>query len=278
MSVLGAVGVVSEGIREESTLMRALIELIVWLLPASATKNRVLRIFGHTIAPTATIGPCLVTSLKRADLADGASIGAFTTIRGLSLLKMGKDAGIGSFNWISAHPLYQEHFDGAGTLGMRDGAVMTSRHYIDCSGTVELGYFTVIGGHRTTILTHEANIHEPVQNVGRVSLGARSALLTNCVLLTGTHLPPRSIVAAQATLLAKSTAAGRQGLYAGTPAKWISEIDSGPGTSLGRTEKDLSEARQLESLGISDDPALDDHEIPTRVANAGDFAHGKPCA
>ncbi|MGV9860907.1 acyltransferase [Gordonia sp. NPDC003425] len=258
--------------------MRALLELLSWMLPASTRKNHILRLLGHSIAPTARISPCLVLSLKRAELADGAFIGAFSTIRGLALLKMEKDAGVGSFNWISAHPLYQKQLDGAGTLAMREGAVVTSRHYIDCSGTVELGYMTVVGGHRTTILTHEADIHEPVQNVGRVSLGARSGLLTNCVVLVGAHIPPLSVVAAQSTVLASSTASGRLGIYAGTPARWIGELDARPGTTLGRKERDIWEARQIEPLGVSDDPALGDPDGEMSLASPADPSTGEPWA
>ncbi len=211
---------------------------------------------GHEIHRDAIVGPCIVLSLKHARMSRGARLGPFNVIRSVALVELREDADIGSFNWISAHPMYQGLFPGAGTFAMRSQAAVTSRHYIDCSGTVELGHFCVLAGHRTTILTHEASLSAPIQQVGKVTVGARSAVFTNSVLLMGTRVPPGSIVAAHATVTGDSTRKGEPGLYAGTPARRIADVPCGPGTALGRDTRDISAAEVTEPLGISDAPEL----------------------
>ncbi len=197
------------------------IELLVWLLPSSALKNKVLRMFGHDISPAARIGPVLALNVGRAVIGRGATIAALNIFRSLRLLKMGDGATMGSFNTISAHPAYQALHSDVGSLIMGDGAIITSRHNVDCSGIVRIGDMSAIAGRRTTILSHEIDIALNVQAAGRVIIGERSVVLTNCLVLKGAILPPHSLLIANSTLIRSRELNPAPGIFGGSPAEFI---------------------------------------------------------
>ena len=201
--------------------MKKRIEMLVWLLPSSTLKNRLLRIFGHDIAPSARIGPLLAVNVGRAVVGERATIGPLNIFRSLRLLKVGDGATIGSLNTISAHPAYQALHPDVGSLVMGDGAIITSRHNIDCSGKVAIGDMSGIAGQRTTILSHEIDIMLNVQSAGWVTIGERSVVLTNCLVLKGAVLPPHSLLVANSMLSRPRTANPAPGIYGGSPAEFI---------------------------------------------------------
>lgn len=82
-------------------------ELIVWLLPAGVLKNKLLRMLGHDVAPSAHIGPVLAMNVGHAVIGNGSTIAALNVFRSLRLLKLGDGVTVGSFNMISAHLAYQ---------------------------------------------------------------------------------------------------------------------------------------------------------------------------
>lgn len=206
-----------------------MIESLVWLLPGSALKNRLLRMFGHDISPSARIGPVVALNIDCAVIGDGATIAALNVFRSLRLLKMGDAATMGSLNMVSAHPAYQALHPDVGSLTMGDGAAITSRHNLDCSGIVRLGDMSAIAGQRTTILTHEIDITVNVQSAGRVLIGERSAVLTNCLVLKGAILPPYSLLTANSMLIRTRELDPAPGIYSGSPAQFIraNPIDDG---------------------------------------------------
>jgi acetyltransferase-like isoleucine patch superfamily enzyme len=206
-----------------------MMESLVWLLPSSALKNRLLRMFGHDISPSARIGPVLALNVGCAVIGEGATIAALNVFRSLRLLKMGDAATMGSFNMISAHPAYQALHPDVGSLAMGHGAAITSRHNVDCSGIVRLGDMSAVAGQRTTILTHEIDITMNVQSAGRVLIGERSAVLTNCLVLKGAILPSYSLLTANSMLIRTRELDPAPGIYGGSPAQFIrsNPIDDG---------------------------------------------------
>jgi acetyltransferase-like isoleucine patch superfamily enzyme len=227
--------------------------MLVWLLPGSELKNKLLRMFGHDIAPSARIGPVLALNVGRAVVGEDTTIAALNTFRSLRLLKMGNGATMGSFNMISAHPAYQALDPDVGCLTMGNGAIMTSRHYVDCSGIVQTGDFSSISGQRTTILSHELNLSENVQTAGHVILGDRSVLSTNCVVLKGAILPPLSALAANSTLTRAKDPNPAPGIYAGSPAKYIKSIPPSSESWYERQESVTTELRVDPRLGLVSD-------------------------
>lgn len=209
-----------------------MIELLVWLLPSSALKNKLLRMFGHDICPSARIGPVLALNVGCAVIGQGATIAALNIFRSLRLLKMGDGATLGSFNMISAHPAYQALHPDVGSLIMGDGAAITSRHNVDCSGIVRIGDMSAVAGQRTTILSHEIDITVNLQSAGQVTIGERSAVLTNCLLLKGAILPSYSLLTANSMLIRSRELNPAPGIYEGSPAQFIRSNPSDDGESL----------------------------------------------
>lgn len=197
------------------------IELLVWLLPGSPLKNKMLRRFGHDVSPAARIGPVLALNVGRAVIGRDAKIAALNIFRSLRLLQMGEGATLGSFNMISAHPAYQALDPEVGSLIMGDGAAVTSRHNFDCSGIVRIGDMSAVAGQRTTILSHEIDIMRNIQSAGQVVIGERSAVLTNCLVLKGAVLPPYSLLIASSTLIRSRELNPAPGIYGGSPAQFI---------------------------------------------------------
>lgn len=211
------------------------IETLVWLLPGCSLKNRLLRIFGHDVSATAHIGPVLVANVRRAVIGSGAKISALNVFRSLRLLSMGDGATIGSFNTVSAHPAYQSMHPEVGSLIMGDGAAITNRHYVDCSGIIRMGEMSAVAGQRSTILTHEIDIALNVQSAGQVSIGERSAVLTNCLVLKGAVLPTHSLLIANSTLTRSRELRPAPGIYGGSPAQFIRSNPADPESWFERT-------------------------------------------
>jgi len=219
------------------------IEILVWLLPSCALKSKLLRMFGHDIAPSARIGPVLALNVGRAVIGQGTTIAALNIFRSLRLLKMGDGATMGSLNTISAHPAYQALHADVGSLIMGDGAIITSRHNVDCSGIVRIGDMSGIAGQRTTILSHEIDIMLNVQSAGRVTIGERSVVLTNCLVLKGAILPPQSLLIANSTLIRARKTNPAPGIYGGSPAEFIRSNPLDGGSWFERKESATTKLR-----------------------------------
>ena len=111
----------------------AMIQILFWLLPASRLKNRLLRMFGHDIHPSAHIGPNLVVGVVKFEIGQTAAIGPFNVFRGLGLMSLSEYSIVNSWNWISAHPVYRNVDSNAGTLFLGTCARIGSRNYLDAS-------------------------------------------------------------------------------------------------------------------------------------------------
>ncbi|OBB44628.1 hypothetical protein A5752_03570 [Mycobacterium sp. 852002-51961_SCH5331710] len=220
-----------------------MIEILVWLLPGSALKNKVLRMFGHEISPEARIGPVLALNVGHAVIGSGSTIAALNIFRSLRLLKLGDGATMGSLNTISAHPAYQALHTDVGSLIMGDGAAITSRHNLDCSGIVRIGDMSAVAGQRTTILTHEIDLTLNVQSAGQVVIGERSAVLTNCLVLKGAVLPSHSLLIANSTLSRSRELNPAAGIYGGSPAEFIRSNPVDSGSWFERTESATTRLR-----------------------------------
>lgn len=142
------------------------------------------------------------------------------TVRGLSNLWLDDYAVIESWNWISAHPVYQGVDPDSGTLFVGVRGKLGSRNYIDCSGTVVVRSFGTVGGQRCLLHTHEPDFENDRQTVGRITVGRHAYVGSGAVLLKDAFLPDKSILAANSTMTAKSSADEKPGLYAGSPATW----------------------------------------------------------
>jgi carbonic anhydrase/acetyltransferase-like protein (isoleucine patch superfamily) len=154
----------------------------------------------------------------------GASIGGRNTITNVNHLRMGEGASIGSGNMVKGwwdHPT-QPLSERNPSLVLGDHAQIASYHYIDCVDTLELGSHAAIAGFRSTVLTHSIDLVRDNYVVGPVILGEYAAVMSGCMLLAGTRVPPRSIVAAGSVVDTKLS--GELTLYRGNPAVAVREL------------------------------------------------------
>lgn len=198
---------------------KAAILMMVWLLPASRSKNRALRRLGHAVDDSARARSNLVWKVTAVSLASGARIGKWNLIKNMRLVSIGRGASVGRLNVISAHPVYARLYPSGASLTVGANAYITSRHQMDCSGSLSLGEFSAIAGHDSRVLSHSIDLQKDAQVAYPVVIGERSFVGTRCLLLGGAALPSHSVLAA-GSVLTRSTDGGESGLWAGAPAKY----------------------------------------------------------
>lgn len=203
--------------------------MLVFLMPSSGFKIRLLNLLGHKIHPTARIGMCWVQSVGRFELAEGATIGNFNAFRYLAKVEMGLGSRIVMFNWIlggsGLEPGLPEDERGVRrTLRMGDHAHIISFHFLDCGGGLLMADETWLTGIRTTVLSHAFDPHEGGMILEPVELKQGAVVSTSCTMLPGTVIGEGALLAAGSTLWTRQELAGGS-LYGGVPARRLSAID-----------------------------------------------------
>ncbi|HWF56526.1 MAG TPA: hypothetical protein VG223_17940 [Solirubrobacteraceae bacterium] len=200
--------------------MRLAIALLMIVLPQRLKHEIARRVLGWDIAPTAYIGPSIIV-VKKLTMGPGASIGPRNVIRTLEELRLEEGASIATRNWITGWPLGIEVFARSPNrypcLILHRYAMITDAHEIDCSDRVELGEYAAVAGFRSQILTHSLNLVRDKFETAPVEIGARSAVMSGCILMSGTRVPARSIVSAGSVVNTKLTK--ELTFYRGNPAE-----------------------------------------------------------
>ncbi len=194
-----------------------LLKAAPWLLPAGLSKNKLLQRMGNKIDDSAHIGPCLVMRVGSVEVGPNAYLGGASVFKDIDKVSLKKDAAVGGFNLVSAHPVFAQRFRSAGGLYLEEGAVITSRHSLDCSGDVRLGRFSLLAGHGTQVLSHSIDLERNAQSARPVVVGERSFVGSRCLLLGGSEVPANSVVAAGSVVTGSGFEEGS--LMAGVPAK-----------------------------------------------------------
>lgn len=207
-------------------LWRALIQALLLPLPWNVRRRALNSIFGYKIAPGAYIGYSIIIPYKRLEMAHRAYIGNFTVARGMDEIELGEESGLGAFNWIIGIPKDDPQLAGIErrvALVLDRGALVTSRHTIDCSGFVRLGECAVVAGGQTQIVSHAIDMYEWKMKAAPIIIGDHSMLGSRCILLPGAELPPRSALGAGSVLRKRETKPNR--IYSGVPAVDVGAID-----------------------------------------------------
>jgi acetyltransferase-like isoleucine patch superfamily enzyme len=183
------------------------------------------RMFGHEVHPTARIGLSFI-SVEHLYMAENTGIASLTLIRGLRECLLHEEVDIGRFNWITAIPLHGTEFfqkveNRDPSLEVKFGSVILHRHIVDCNAKVTIGELSGLAGYRTTVLTHGVDIRENAQTATPVTIGDRTMVASNCVLLGGAVVPDYSVVSAGSTVRDAFT---EPGLYSGVPATRVSGL------------------------------------------------------
>ena len=206
--------------------MRRLLTSLVFLLPPSRFKIRVLNLLGHRIHPTARVGICLVERVDRFVLEENALIGHFNMFRDLTLVHMAPDAQIMMFNWFVGDSGYGRKAADeslARSLHMAESSHVISQHYLDCGGGVVLEKDAWLTGIRSTLLTHAFDPTDGEILLAPVRIEERAVIATSCTLLPGTVVGAGSLVAAGSTLWTGQHAA-EGSLLGGVPARRLAPI------------------------------------------------------
>ena len=176
-------------------------------------------LLGWEVHPSARLGHSVIVADK-VQLGADVQIASGTMIKGLAQLSLGDGAVIGPFNWISGAPLSSGRFVHSPhrfpALRMAKYSGIMARHLVDCSDTVTLDEYAVLAGSRSTVLTHSANLVRDRQTTAAVHVGARSAVMGGCMLLSGIKVPPRCIVSAGSVVTTPLTK--ELTFYRGNPA------------------------------------------------------------
>jgi acetyltransferase-like isoleucine patch superfamily enzyme len=212
------------------------------VVPASLRRLIATRILGWDVHPSAYIGRSLIV-VRHVTMGPDSGIGPFNVIRHLDELILERGASIATRNRIEAHPLAAVVFahmkNRRATLALGPFAKITDAHEIDCSDAVTLGKHATIAGFRTQVLTHSLDLVRDRQTTGPVELGDRCAVMSGCILLSGTRVPARSIVSAGSVVTTKLTK--ELTFYRGNPAV---EIRTLPETLKYFHREDLSDTER----------------------------------
>lgn len=234
--------------------MRAAGMLVVWLLPAGTVKNRLLRMLGHDVHATAVVRPNLVWRVRAFEVGPRARVDRGNIFKNLNLVHVGTEASVGRWNSFSTHPSFARLLPSGAQLSLAPRSYITSRHQVDCSGSLHLGELAALAGHQTKVMTHSIDLARNAQTARAVTIGARTFVGARCLLLGGASLPDRSVLAAGSVLTPRANS-GESGLWAGVPAVYKRPVD---GAWFDRSERGTSdvyipETGRTESAGITRD-------------------------
>jgi len=202
---------------------------VVGLLPHSRSKTLLMnRLLGWSIHPTARVEPCLFVRVNHVTLDAGACLLSLSSYRDLDALTLGTNAVIGHWNWVSAAstlrtPVLDERAGGRpAQLRLGGHAAVTARHYIDCSGGVDVGAFTVLAGVRSTILSHQVDLTRSEQDVRPVTIGDYCFIGSNAKVVPGARIPDRCMIAMGSVVV--GTLPDSDAVYAGVPARPVKAV------------------------------------------------------
>jgi len=209
--------------------LAALILLV--LLPFPLRRLVYIRFFGFSIDPTARVGYTLLLC-RYVRMGAHARVGHLNLVKGLDRFELSKYSSIGNLNWITGFPISDRgHYaDDPGRepsflLGAH--SALTNRHLVDCSTTVTIGSFSTFAGFRSQVLTHSIDLRIPKQKCAAVTIGNYCFVGTGVVILPGSKLPDRSVLAAGSVLV--DSLIEEQTLYGGVPARAIKKLDDSLG-------------------------------------------------
>jgi acetyltransferase-like isoleucine patch superfamily enzyme len=210
--------------------MKKILSLLIIPLPWFLKRLLYKLCFKYELHPTSHIGLSWIM-LDSLSLAQGAKIGSLNVIKGLNKLQLDEFSSIGSLNWISAFPLNTNspHFQHeAGErrpeLVLGEHTAITNRHFLDCTNRLEIKRFSTFAGFKSTVLTHSIDLKECRQASKPITIGEYCFIGTGCILLGGSSIPDYSVLAAGSTLTKPMDTP--YGLYGGTPAKFIKNLES----------------------------------------------------
>lgn len=203
-------------------VIAALLVPLPWFLKRPLMQS----LLGYRLHPASRIGLSIISAAE-VELGEGARIGHFNVVKGLSRLELGPHSIISQLNWITGFPAGpSRHFahqpDRKPTLRLAEHSAVTSRHLLDCTGGISIGRFTTVAGFRSQILTHSIDLAANRQNSAPVEIGAYCFVGSASIILSGAKLPDYCVLGAGAVLA--NPVEETHTLYAGVPARAVKKL------------------------------------------------------
>lgn len=212
--------------------MKAIIQVLLFILPWKIRRPLLQKIFHFEIAPTARIGFSVILAHKVV-MRDHAHIGNLNFCKPIDSLYMGEYSNLGTRNFITGFSVAdkivqrRKHFahikDRQCVLKVGKHTGITSRHYFDCNGGIYIGDFCQIAGFETAFLTHSIDLKNNRQDADSIRVGDYSFIGTRCTFVKGAEVPAYSIVGACSLVNKKFTE--ERVMYAGVPCKYIKKLE-----------------------------------------------------
>lgn len=201
-----------------SRAVRVAVSLASAILPWSIRRRLLSLLFGWGLHPTARIGVSIV-DVEDLRMGADAEIGHGNFVSRLRRLQMGERAHIGKLNWIRLATALapQDDDEAPGELIMGDASGMTGQHFVDCSGGLYFGTGAMLGGARTTVMTHQVDVMARRQRGLTTYIGDRALVASNCTVCPGTTIGRESLIAMGSN--ARGDCDERGVVYAGNPAR-----------------------------------------------------------
>ncbi|MDP3491720.1 MAG: hypothetical protein Q8R82_01295 [Hyphomonadaceae bacterium] len=199
---------------------RCIMALLLGLIWGARGRRFLFRkLLGYQIHPTAFIGHSFVRVMSL-EMGPRSKLGHLTIIRNVRRVVLEEQSRIGTFNWIFGMLESDKHFleesERAPEFIMKPHSSITSRHIVDCTDSVQIGAFSTVAGFNTQILTHGIDVTNSRQSSAPVRIGDHCLLGTNCIILKGSVLPNRTILAAGSVF--RGAPAEEGALFSGLPA------------------------------------------------------------
>ncbi|MBA3418185.1 MAG: acyltransferase [Geodermatophilaceae bacterium] len=203
--------------------LRAVLVLIVGVLPASTTKNKLLNALGHDVHKSAVIDPVVIFNVGRMQVDSDARISIGNVFKNLRGARVGSYTLIGPWNFIWANPKFRsspeadpEH---VGVFSIGKSCLITRRHNLDASGGIVISDWSGLAGRSITMMSHSYDPKRHVMACAVTRMEESSFVASSCIMAVGATLPERSVLAMGAVLMPGATAP--HALYAGVPAKVV---------------------------------------------------------
>ena len=184
------------------------------------------RLFNYEIATSAYIGRSVVLA-ERLTLKQGAVIKGFNFINDINDIVLEPFAQIDVRNWITGlSTRYRTNFtfdrDRQCFLKLGEHCRITSFHFLDCTGGIDIGAFSTLAGIGSVLLSHEIDLKESRQRADGIRVGKYCFIGTNCKILMSARLPDFAQLAAGAVLAHQYEES--HVIYGGVPAKPIKAL------------------------------------------------------
>jgi acetyltransferase-like isoleucine patch superfamily enzyme len=189
---------------------QVLVQILGALLPSDAKRFVFRHVLGWEIEEDVKVG-CSIICSQTVFLGRNARIGHGNLFWNLKAVHIGRDTELFNLNHFVAGN------GGVAAFWIGEGAKITSRHFFDCSGGIQIGDHALVGGRDSQLWTHYFDAKNGRIQLRELVIGERCYICARATLVY-CHIPPWSVVAAGSVVTGDFAGEGPGLLLAGNPA------------------------------------------------------------